>query len=162
MATDNEGSWEPDATSEDGALGTGVSMTEDDERIFRIWLESSVLQDPRYQSDGLVQLARASMTDDELRQELIDDTVAVIERVRSKIDLPEAELKFFDNTPETLNVVLPPRAGEMSARSYALRAMLRSRTGEVALFGDDFDRGNLFNLMDSTDQGDGHPIDHWS
>jgi hypothetical protein len=42
-------------------------------------------------------------------------------------------VRFFANTPSTVNVVLPPPAGEMRHRTSALRDALRSRTSGDAL-----------------------------
>jgi hypothetical protein len=90
----------------------------------------------------------------------VNDTEAVLGELRSKADLPEGvTVKFFDNTPGTLNVVLPPRAGEMSSRPAPVREQLRSRTGvHGELPFDDFIIGNFDSIdMFGDDDDKDHP-----
>ena len=73
-------------------------------------------------------------------------------------------LLLFENTSNTLNVVLPPPSGEMSRRPARLRDVLRSRTEALVsspeggaddydLFQDDFDFSDS-GLRDSIIVGD--------
>ena len=133
---------------------------EEDEQVLRTWRENLVLQDPRYKSKVLLKFAALAMVDEQFRSRLLNDTEAVLGELRSKADLPEGvTVRFFDNTPGTLNVVLPPRAGEMSSRPAPLREQLRSRTADsVGFFSDDFNIGNFDSIdMFGDDDDKDHP-----
>lgn len=134
-------------------------LNDEDERIFRIWHESLVLQDPRYNHKGIGVLARVAMTNEDLRYRLINDTANFLDELRSKLDLPEdVTLKFYDNSQESLNVVLPPRSGEMSKRPVKLREALRSRTTQSPFAIDDFNHGDIW-FEDGENEGDPHTHD---
>jgi hypothetical protein len=124
----------------------GGVLSEEDERLLHLWRESLVLQDPRYKSKVLLKFAAITMADEEFRSRLVNDTEAVLHEFQSKVDWPEGlTLRFLENTQDTLNVVLPPRSGEMSDQPVALREVLRSRTTAWTdgLFRDDFDPGDF-------------------
>ncbi|WP_248959144.1 hypothetical protein [Sphaerisporangium perillae] len=114
---------------------------DEDERLFRLWFESLVLQDKRYLNKGLAVLARMAMADEEFRARLVDDPDGALHGLRERLRLPAGvKLNFFDNTHDSLNLVLPPRAGDVRNRTHALREILRSRTTESdAFLSDDFD-----------------------
>ena len=94
------------------------------------------------------------MADEEFRDRLVNETEAVLE----ELDVPEGTtLRFFDNTEDTLNVVLPPKGGQMKARPVPLREVLSSRTSSESFLRDDFDlRGDLRDIFTGQD-GDGTP-----
>jgi hypothetical protein len=118
----------------------GSDLSEDDRKVLRLWRESLTLLDGRYHDKVLLKLVARAMVDDEFRSRLVNDTDAVMGELEP--GLPDGmDVRFFANTPTTVNVVLPPRAGEMENRSGALRDALRSRTSGDALgfFEDDWD-----------------------
>src|SRR5437870_2336082 len=101
------------------------TLTDEDERVLRLWRENLVLQDPRYGSKALFTLAACAMADGQFRYRLVTDTQAILD----ELGVPEGiTLRFFENTEGTLNVVLPPSSGEMSERPVSLRDELSSRT----------------------------------
>jgi hypothetical protein len=129
----------------------GSDLGEDDRSALRLWRESLALLDERYHDKALLKLVARAMVDDEFRSRLVDDTDAVLGELELK--LPNGmRVRFLANTPTTVNVVLPPGAGEMEKRPRALRDALRSRTsGEaLAFFEDDF-------WDDDPDEADGTP-----
>jgi hypothetical protein len=132
---------------------------EEDERVLRDWRESLILQDPRYKSKVLLKFAALAMVDEQFRSRLVNDTEGVLGELRSRADLPEGvTVKFYENTPGTLNVVLPPRGGEMSTRPAPLREQLRSRTANAELPFDDFNIGNFDSIdMFGDDDDKDHP-----
>lgn len=122
------------------------ALSDDDKNVLRHWHDSLGVLDSRYGEKGVLQLAHQAMLDEQFRSRLVGDTEALLGELQSKLDpLPEGvKLRFFANTPDTLNVVLPPEAGEMEKRPVELRERLSSRTSEaVALFRDDFDIGDF-------------------
>lgn len=132
----------------------GDSLNDDDRRMLVAWRENLTLQDPRYGGKGILALAALSMANNGVRSRLLTDLDGVLEEAPAlAAALPkDVTLRFFENTSDTLHVVLPPRSGETSRRPAPLRDMLRSRTetlGPIS-FQDDF---NLFqddfNLSDS-------------
>jgi hypothetical protein len=137
-----------------------AALNEDDERVLRVWRESLVLQDPRYKSKVLLKFAAVSMADADFRARLINDLDGVLGDFRSGVDWPEGlTLRFFENTEDTLNVVLPPRAGQTSTRPPALRDVLRSRTtADAGFLKDDFDIGDFdqIDMFGDEDERD-HP-----
>ena len=140
-------------------------LNDEDQRVLRHWRESLTLQDIRYGGKGLLLLAHWAMVDSEFRSRLVNDTDAFLRELQLKLnDLPEGvTLTFLENTKSTLNVVLPPPAGEMAYRSPTLREVLRSRTTpETRWFQDDFDMGDLGDAkgpMPGADGGDPDSID---
>lgn len=121
----------------------GEGLGDDDDRIFHLWLESLVLQDPRYNSKAIAVLAREAMVNEQFRSRVVSDPEGCLRELGSKVALPDGTtVRFFDNTEATLNVVLPPIAGGTRRMSTALRDRLRSRTLESAQwFHDDWDAG---------------------
>jgi hypothetical protein len=121
----------------------GEGLGDDDDRIFHLWLESLVLQDPRYNSKAIAVLAREAMVNEQLRSRVVSDPESCLRELGYKLALPEGmAVRFLDNTQATLNVVLPPRAGGAGRMSPALRDRLRSRTSTSAQwFSDDWDTG---------------------
>jgi hypothetical protein len=107
----------------------GSDMSDDDRNLLRLWRDSQTFLDQRYRSKELLKLVARAMTDEEFRARLVDDTAGV-----AGPGGPAETVRFFANTPTTLNVVLPPPAGEAATRSGALRDALRSRTSGDALF----------------------------
>jgi hypothetical protein len=95
----------------------GGGMSDDDQRILRLWRESLSLLDPRYEEKQLLRIAARAMVDDAFREDFTEPEEGSEPRVR-----------FHVNTPQTLNVVLPPRAGEVKQWPVAMRKALRSRT----------------------------------
>lgn len=129
----------------------GENLSDDDQNVLRLWRESLSLLDMRYHGKALLMLVARAMADDEFRSRLVNDTDAVLSEFEP--GLPDGlQARFLDNTPTTVNVVLPPRAGEMEKRPKALRDALRSRTAEnaVELFQDDLDFGNFANATKDT------------
>lgn len=120
----------PPDSGDQGVLG--ADMSDDDQRILRLWRESLSLLDTRYEDKRLVRIAARAMVDDELRAQLAEGGHSVA---------GEPTVRFYVNTPETLHVVLPPRAGESEQRPGPLRDDLHSRTSasDAAWFRDDFD-----------------------
>jgi hypothetical protein len=134
------------------------ALNEEDNRILGHWRDSLSVQDPRYHSKGLLQLATHAMIDEEFRSRLVNDTEALFRELQPKLEeLPEGvALRFFDNTNDTLNVILPPQAGEVSHRSAALKDLLRSRTSvELISGGDDWDFGNFTDSGPAPGHADG-------
>jgi hypothetical protein len=134
-------------------------LNEDDKRVLRYWRESLTPLDPRYRLKSLLTLAHQAMIDEAFRSRLISETQAVLGEFQPHlIDLPKGvKLAFFENTKDTLNVVLPPRAGEMAYRSKALREILRSRTSDAVTIasGDDWDMGNATDSGPAPGHADG-------
>jgi hypothetical protein len=136
------------------------TLDADDEQILRLWFESLALQDPRYDSKGIGGLAQLAMADEEFRSRLVNDTESLLEELDSKVHirahLPEGvTLKFFDNTADTLNVVLPSRSGVRIPHTPALREMLQSRTSAEGLFQDNWNLGDaVLDNGDGRDKGD--------
>ena len=111
----------------------GSDLSEDDRNVLRLWRESLTLLDGRYHDKVLLKLVVRAMVDDDFRARIVDDTDAIVAELEP--GLPDGmHVKFFANTPTTVNVLLPPRAGEVEIRSGALRDALRSRTSGDALF----------------------------
>jgi hypothetical protein len=121
----------------------GAELSEDDRNALHLWRESLTLLDERYNDKVLLRLADRSMRDPEFRARLVDDPASVLAEIGAR--LPDGvRVRFFANTPSTVNVVLPPQVGEMRHRTSALRDALRSRTSGDALF---FLRGD-WNISD--------------
>jgi hypothetical protein len=131
----------------------GDLLNDDDRRMLVAWRDSVMLQDPRYGGKGLLALAALSMANDVVRSRLLTDVASVLEEAPAlAAELPSGvTLRFFENTGDSLHVVLPPRSGETSRRPAPLRDLLRSRTEVVGeSFRDDFNLfSDDFNLSDS-------------
>lgn len=147
----------------------GNAINADDWRGLRHWYTSLAMQDPRLEeAKGLLKLVTLAMANDDLRSRLVHDTESVLNEFRAKLPLPDGvTLRFWENTSDTLHIVLPPRAGETSKRSAELRELLRSRTtpivrGDVSgggggYFGDDWappDVGDIWDDFGAIDYGD--------
>ena len=136
----------------------GEALSDDDQRLLALWRESLILQDPRYKSKVVLKFAALAMEDDGFRRRLLYETEDVLRDFRSMVDWPEGmPLRFPANPEDTLNVVLPPRAGTMGARPAALRDALRSRTDLAEGFlNDNFDIGNTdsIDMFGDEDEGD--------
>jgi hypothetical protein len=130
---------------DDGDRGIGADMSDDDQRILRLWRQALSVLDARYEDKRLVRIAAQAMVDDELRAKVAQgDYVAEGEQSapgEGEAEAGAVEVRFHVNTPETLHVVLPPRAGEIETQPVALRNDLRSRTAssDRGWFQDDFD-----------------------
>ena len=121
----------------------GDHLSEDDQNALRLWRESLSLLDMRYHSKVLLKLVARAMADDEFRSRLVNDTDAVLAELEPGLS-DGTDIRFLENSPTMLNVVLPPRAGEMEKRPVALRDALRSRTAEgLVLFEDEWDIRNV-------------------
>ncbi|TPG36873.1 nitrile hydratase subunit alpha [Mycolicibacterium hodleri] len=132
------------------------TLTEDDKAL-RQWFNSNVLQDSRCNSKLILKLAASAMHSDEFRARLVDHTDEVLAEVGHSSP-GGVGLKFLDNTPQTLHVILPTRPEN---RPPELRELLHSRTS-IATFStvDDWDFGDLgTGDTNSGDEGlDGHPV----
>jgi hypothetical protein len=115
----------------------------EDTAALRRWREALILQSPYGEHKSILKLVAAAMTDEAFRTRLLTDTDAVItEFKRMGWTYPDdITIKFYDNTRDVLNIVLPPRAGAMKSRPPALREVLRSGSATFSTF-DDFDHGN--------------------
>ncbi|MFL6075185.1 MAG: hypothetical protein ACJ73S_17455 [Mycobacteriales bacterium] len=111
----------------------GTELTEDDRNVLHLWRESLTFLDDRYNDKVLLRLADRSMRDPEFRARLVDDAASVLAEIGASV-MDGLRVRFFANTPDTVNVVLPPPAGEVRHRTSALRDALRSRTSGDALF----------------------------
>lgn len=131
------------------------SPTEDELGTLRLWKEFLRSQDQRYGNKGLLKVVASAMGNNEFRSRLLLDPESILREVSSVYDLPEGvTLRFHENTPDTLHVVLPPLAGEQSS---ALRDLLRSRTSsDLHFFQDDIDLGDWTDPIPGggTDRGD--------
>ncbi|MBF6333123.1 hypothetical protein [Nocardia transvalensis] len=138
-------------------------LSDDERRILRLWRENLFIQDARYESKVLLKLAMLSMADERFRARLLAEPDSVLRELPADTDLPEnVTIRFLENTPTELNVVLPPRAEAFLARSDAAVFALRSRT-ETSLFRDDADVGDpLGDWHGHIDFGDPHMRDGYS
>ncbi|MBO2446634.1 hypothetical protein J4573_05995 [Actinomadura barringtoniae] len=137
-------------------------LSDEDQKALRVWRDALVVQDQRLENKGVLKLAAMSMVDEDFRSRLVNDPESVLKDVRAQMGIPESvALRFFDITMDTVNIVLPPRAGSMTDRPKPLRDLLQSRTAELSFGGDDFDFGNLTDSgpLGHVDGGDGHPVD---
>jgi hypothetical protein len=123
----------------DKKVAIGSDLSEDDRSALRLWRESLTMLDGRYHDKVLLKLVARAMVDNEFRSRLVNDTDAVLGELELKL-LDGMDVRFLANTPTTVNVVLPPGAGEMEKRPMALRDALRSRTSgdALAFLEDDF------------------------
>ena len=113
-------------------------LTETDQEVLRTWYEHLPLIDPRYEDKRLRRIGLRAMVDDEFRRRITEGTGPA--RDADEPESPEtAHVKFLANTPETLYVVLPPKAGTAEHYPVRVRDALRSRTStHEALFADDW------------------------
>jgi hypothetical protein len=112
--------------------------------VLRLWKEGHVTQDVRYENKGLLKLISLSLTDTDFRNRLLSDPEATLAEVPPG-HLPEGiELKFHENTPDTIHVVLPPLGGGLEHRSPRFQERIFSRTSQAgeSLFADDADLGD--------------------
>jgi hypothetical protein len=143
MADETNGMEPSDETPDRGSTVTGHELSAEDERTWRLWVQGVALSDYRSHSKAIAWLARLAMTDAEFRDALINDTENALSELPYDLKLPEGwTYRFLDNTPDTVNVVLPPRAGDPSNRTRAFSEELESRTSEgFPIFHDDFNIG---------------------
>lgn len=156
MTTNQGETGRPEDQGQGKAKHSAFELLKDDEDrdVVRLWRESFSLLDGRYHSKALLQAVVFAMTDEQIRSRLINDTEGSLIGDQSSIDLPEGTtVRFFENTQNTLNVVLPPptggmsysRSGEMTYRPPELREALRSRTSSAErnpFWKDDYDFGD--------------------
>jgi hypothetical protein len=169
MDSDSDPTQRPDQEEpEEGSAKrtAGDEMGDEDQRVLHLWQENLILQDERYDSKALLMVVAMAMSDEKVRYQLTTEGEAVLDKFRSSPDWPAGvTVKFFENTPDTLNVVLPPRAGEMAKRPVSLREILTSRTsGDAFPIIDDFNVGtaNIDPIDPIVGSGDPHRKDHHS
>ncbi|MFF0476445.1 hypothetical protein [Streptomyces sp. NPDC004284] len=138
---------------------SGNAMNKDDVFMLRHLQQGLIVQDARYENKGLFKLIAVAMADDEFRWRLVNDTQNVLNEFQSRLDLPNGvTVRFWENTDQTLHIVLPPPAGTTSNRPAPLREFLQSRTTKEAMSGfwtDDFsDYGDPVDLQWNPDRGD--------
>ena len=111
----------------------------------------------RGEHKGILKLVVLAMTDLEFRSRLINETDAVIAEFQALgWSYPEnVQLNFYENSANTMNIVLPPPAGTLRSFPPAVRQLLRSGTREALLM-DDFDMGDI---RDNNDHGDTSALD---
>lgn len=116
------------------------TLSDDAQRRLRDWQITLWELDSRYGDKGLLALAAISLADEESRARLITDPQNVIAELGITLELPESTtVRFVENTPNTLTVILPPRAAEEEARPAELDQYLESRPAKVTAFlRDDF------------------------
>ncbi|MEV6318725.1 hypothetical protein [Streptomyces sp. NPDC051776] len=154
------GSYDSSPQQASGGRPSGNAMNADDDLVLSRWYQALLMQDSRYDRKdlfkNLVKLAAVSMSDDEFRQRLVNDTGSVLAEFQSWLNLPAGlTIKFWDNTPDTLHIVLPPRAGEASKRPEPLRNLLRSRPMDHGGGRDDWtDFGDPVDLQWNPNHGD--------
>lgn len=128
------------------------ALTPEAERQLRNWRITMWELDRRYGDKGVLTVAGRAMVDEEFRTGLLTDSERVLTEFKSTVPLPEyPKLKFVENTPETLTVILPPRVDEMKEQSHELDAYLESRTTKVDAFLRD--NVNLTSYGNLGDQG---------
>ncbi|MFF2012364.1 hypothetical protein ACFVWY_25220 [Streptomyces sp. NPDC058195] len=137
-----------------------TANTEDDESdmlALRSWFDGLLWQDPRYNDKVFLKLAALAMHNDEMRQRLINEPESLVQEVRSHYDrsktswadpLESVTVRFWENTPDTLHVVLPPKAGYASMLPERLQDTLRSRT---SLARESHGRDDWYNFGDCGD-----------
>lgn len=149
MSDENSGYGRDDAI--------GANLTEADQNVLSAWYEHLLLLDPRYDDKRVRQIGARAMVDDEFRRQLVGETGTALDE-----DEPESpnriDVRFFTNTPATLNIVLPPKAGATENFPARLRDALASRTSDdTALFADDWfdnDPDHNDHGVDGTDTWD--------
>ena len=135
-------------------------LNAEDQGALRRWREALVLQDPRCEHKGLLKLVLLAMTDEQFRHSLVSERSAALAKFLGSGQTLPADMTFYfyENTRDTVHIVLPPRAGAMKHRTPALRDVLRSGTAQPLLT-DDYDHGNLSwdsNHGDHTAYDGGH------
>jgi hypothetical protein len=117
------------------------------------WRDALIVESGhRGEHKGILKLVVLAMTDLEFRTRLINETDAVIAEFQALgWSYPEnVKLNFYENSANTMNIVLPPPAGTLRSFPPAVRQLLRSGTGE-ALGRDDWDYGDI---GDNNNHGD--------
>jgi hypothetical protein len=122
----------------------------EDENLLRVWYDGHALSDQRYVNKDLLAIVSLAMRDAAFRQRLVDDPRGMIDALPSDVQLPTVDLVFHENTDETLHVVLPPRAGDLTFRPAELRGFLSSRTDEIVTRAGEFGVGgaNWYDVGD--------------
>src|SRR5262245_10821399 len=77
-------------------------LSDEDKRVLRNWRDSLTLQDPRYHSKGILQVAQRAMSDEEFRTRLLNDTQALLRELQPKALPPGVTLMFLENTRNAL------------------------------------------------------------
>jgi hypothetical protein len=122
------------------------------------WRDALIVESGhRGEHKGILKLVVLAMTDLEFRSRLINETDAVITEFQALgWSYPEnVQLNFYENSANTMNIVLPPPAGTLRSLPPAVRQLLRSGTREALLM-DDFDMGDI---RDDNDHGDTSALD---
>jgi hypothetical protein len=117
------------------------------------WRDALIVQSGhRGEHKGILKLVVLAMTDLEFRTRLISDTDAVIAEFKALgWNYPEnVTLNFYENSTNTMNIVLPPLAGTLRSFPPAVREVLRSGTAE-RIGRDDWDFGDI---GDNNNHGD--------
>ncbi len=127
-----------DENTAHGADGvTAADLTEADQNLLHAWFEQLILLDPRYDDKRVRRIGARAMVDDEFRCRLVDGTGTANDEESESPD--RIGVRFFANTPTTLSIVLPPKAGASENFPARLRDALVSRTSNsTSLFGDDW------------------------
>jgi hypothetical protein len=118
------------------------------------WRDALILQNGhRGEHKGILKLVVKAMTDREFRTRLVNDTDAVIAAFKAQgWNYPEnVQLNFYENSPDTMNIVLPTLAGTLRSYPPAVRDVLRSGTAYNAIGRDDWDFGDI---GDNNNHGD--------
>lgn len=158
---------------ENGSSQSTPRYNEDDTLALRNWFDSLSWQDPRYDNKVLLKLAALATSSDEMRRRLLEDPDNLVREVRSHFDqakdakpdpLEGLTLRFWDNTPDTLHIVLPPRIGATSKLPKPLKDALRSRTSlprrlEAHFRDDARDWGDWFDTTNRGNHGMDSPPD---
>ena len=125
------------------------SLSQEHADILRVWRDGLSLQDARYNDKTVFALAALAMFDEEIRHRLVHETEELLYEFNDRLPVPtDFTVKFHDNTPETVHVVLPPRARELRDRPPALRELLRSRVDTLGSGGFGADDWNMTDLRD--------------
>jgi hypothetical protein len=137
--------------------------TGDEQRVLAFWKDGLTSIDPRYDTKALLKLGGVAMLDREFRTKLLNETEETLGYFTA-YPLPKGlTLKFYENTADTLHVVLPPFGGGLNERTPEFREALRSRTsGALFLARDDFDMGDWSDWSGNSvgpDHGDEGPRD---
>jgi hypothetical protein len=137
------------------AAGPRTWLNAEDIGGLRRWREALVVQSGhRGEHKGILKLVALAMTNQEFRNRLVNDTDAVIEEFKAKgWTYPEnVKLNFYQNSQDTMNIVLPPLAGTLRSFPPAVREVLRSATSSGGLLRDDYDFGDVSTDLNHGDR----------
>ncbi|NKK36321.1 hypothetical protein GFL72_16985 [Rhizobium leguminosarum bv. viciae] len=123
--------------------------------VLRLWKEGHLTQDVRYDNKGILKLVSLSLTDSDFRHRLLNNTQHTLAEVPAGHLPVGLELKFYENTANTLHIVLPPVGGGLEHRSprFQERLFSRTSTADMALSADDADIGDWSLDQDHGDLG---------